>query len=154
MQLRVCIRKILWGTFNQLPREQIEDSRDFPREQIHHTTPSSFQQIVPIPCCQSLLNSMADQDGRSRSYVSELWPFLVHHLTINPHNNSNNNNNYNNNDNNNTLPTNPHTTYTSPKLKGELMKRLNWTEVLTIRSAAFEVIFAFCLQILRVIPSC
>ena len=47
MQLRVCIRKILWGTFNQLPREQIENSRDFPREQIHHTTPSSFQQIVP-----------------------------------------------------------------------------------------------------------
>ena len=47
MQLRVCIRKILWGTFNQLPREQIENSRDFPREQIHHTTPSSFQQILP-----------------------------------------------------------------------------------------------------------
>ena len=49
MQLRVCIRKILWGTFNQLPREQIENSRDFPREQIHHTTPEAFQQIVPEP---------------------------------------------------------------------------------------------------------
>ena len=48
MQLRVCIRKILWGTFNQLPREQIENSQDFPREQNHHTTPSSFQQIVPF----------------------------------------------------------------------------------------------------------
>ena len=48
MQLRVCIRKILRGTFNQLPREQIENSQDFPREQIQYTTPSSFQQIVPI----------------------------------------------------------------------------------------------------------
>ena len=47
MRLWVCIRKILWGTFNQLPREHIENSRDLPREQIHHTTPSSFQQIVP-----------------------------------------------------------------------------------------------------------
>ena len=28
---RVCLRKTLRGAFNQLPREQIENSRDFPR---------------------------------------------------------------------------------------------------------------------------
>ena len=37
--------KTRWA-FNQLLREQIENSRDFLREQIHHTTPKSFQQIV------------------------------------------------------------------------------------------------------------
>ena len=47
MRLRVCLRKILWGALNLLPREQIENSRNFPREQFHHTAPSSFQQIVP-----------------------------------------------------------------------------------------------------------
>ena len=31
MRQRVCMRKILRGAFNQLPREQIENSRDFPR---------------------------------------------------------------------------------------------------------------------------
>ena len=46
MRQRVCLRKILRGAFNQLPREQIENSRYFPREQIHHTTPKAFQQIV------------------------------------------------------------------------------------------------------------
>ena len=47
MRLRVCLRIILWGALNLLPREQIENSRNFPREQFHHTAPSSFQQIVP-----------------------------------------------------------------------------------------------------------
>ena len=47
MQPRVCFRKILWGVFNQLPRAQIENSLYFPREQIHHTTPKAFQQIIP-----------------------------------------------------------------------------------------------------------
>ena len=46
MRQRVCLRKILRGAFNQLPREQIENSRYFPRERIHHTTPKAFQQIV------------------------------------------------------------------------------------------------------------
>ena len=46
----VCLRKFLWGAFNQLLSEQIENSWYFPREQIHHTTPSSFQQIIPF--CQ------------------------------------------------------------------------------------------------------
>jgi len=46
MGQRVCLRKILRGAFNQLPREQIENSRFFPREQIHHTTPKAFQKIV------------------------------------------------------------------------------------------------------------
>ena len=36
MRLRVCLRKILWGALNLLPREQIENSRNFPREQFHH----------------------------------------------------------------------------------------------------------------------
>ena len=31
---------------NQPLREQILNSRYFPREQIHHTTPKAFQQIV------------------------------------------------------------------------------------------------------------
>ena len=43
---RVCLRKILRGAFNQLPSEQIFNSRYFPREQIHHTTPKAFHQIV------------------------------------------------------------------------------------------------------------
>ena len=46
MQQRVCLRKILRGTLNLHPREHIEDSRNFPREQIHHNTPEAFQQIV------------------------------------------------------------------------------------------------------------
>ena len=46
MWQRVCLSKILRGAFNQLPRAQIENSRDFQREQIHHTTPEAFQQIV------------------------------------------------------------------------------------------------------------
>ena len=46
MRQRVCLRKILSRAFDQLPREQIENSRDFPREQIHHATPKAFQQIV------------------------------------------------------------------------------------------------------------
>ena len=36
----------LRGAFNQLPREQIENSRDFLREQIHHATSKVFQEIV------------------------------------------------------------------------------------------------------------
>ena len=46
MQQRVCLRKILRGALNLLPREQIENSRNFPREQFHHTAPEAFQQIV------------------------------------------------------------------------------------------------------------
>ena len=46
MRPRVCLRKILRGAFNQLLREQIENSRYFPREQIHHTTAKAFQQII------------------------------------------------------------------------------------------------------------
>ena len=37
-----------YSTLNLLPREQIENSQNFPREQFHHTAPSSFQQIVPF----------------------------------------------------------------------------------------------------------
>ena len=48
LHLRVCIQKILWGTFNQLPREQIENSRDFPREQIHHTLVFSTDCTISI----------------------------------------------------------------------------------------------------------
>ena len=47
MRPQVCLHKISWVAFNQLPREQIENSQDFPREQIDHATPSAFQQIVP-----------------------------------------------------------------------------------------------------------
>ena len=46
MRQRVCLRKILRGALNLLPREQIENSRNFPREQFHHTAPEAFQQIV------------------------------------------------------------------------------------------------------------
>ena len=46
MQQMVCLTKILRGAFYQLPWEQIENSRDFHREQIHHTTYKVFQQIV------------------------------------------------------------------------------------------------------------
>ena len=46
MRQRVCLRKILRGALNLHPREQIEDSRNFPREQFHHTAPEAFQQIV------------------------------------------------------------------------------------------------------------
>ena len=35
------------GTFNILPRESIENSRNLPRDSIHHDTPSAFPQIVP-----------------------------------------------------------------------------------------------------------
>ena len=66
MQLRVCIRKILWGPFNQLPREQIENSRDFPREQIHHTTPSSFQQIIPV--------NNSEQTNRMEKFSANVCP--------------------------------------------------------------------------------
>ena len=41
----VCLMKILRGAFNQLPREQVENSRNFLGEQIHHATPQAFQQI-------------------------------------------------------------------------------------------------------------
>ena len=34
------------GALNLLLREQIENSRNFPREQFHHTAPEAFQQIV------------------------------------------------------------------------------------------------------------
>ena len=39
-------RSVLRGAFKQLPMEQIKNSRDFLREQIHHATPKAFQQIV------------------------------------------------------------------------------------------------------------
>ena len=35
-----------WGGDNRLLREQIDNSWDFLRELIHHTTPQAFQQIV------------------------------------------------------------------------------------------------------------
>ena len=43
---RFACGKSWGGAFNQLPRDQIENSRDFPGEQIHHTIPKVFQQIV------------------------------------------------------------------------------------------------------------
>ena len=39
----VCQIKILRGAFNQLPKEQVENSRNFLGEQIHHATPQAFQ---------------------------------------------------------------------------------------------------------------
>ena len=48
LQQKVCLTKIRRGAFNQFPREQIKNSQDIPREQIHLTTLLAFQQIVPL----------------------------------------------------------------------------------------------------------
>ena len=44
--LGACGPMGFWPWVWPRPREQIENSRDFLREQIHHATPKAFQQIV------------------------------------------------------------------------------------------------------------
>ena len=63
------ISPILRGAFNQLPREQIETPRDFPREQIHHATPSAFQQIVPDTDLGIIYSKTGLDDATSNRFV-------------------------------------------------------------------------------------
>ena len=63
---RVCLLKFLCGAFNQLPREQIENSRYFPREQIHRTTTLVFSTDCPNlhPNLHHKLNPSSPSTGR------------------------------------------------------------------------------------------
>ena len=54
--------------------QKIENSRDFPREQIHHVTPSAFQQIVPDVL--HMKYNLTEADRELDLLLSLLAPFI------------------------------------------------------------------------------